>query len=73
MSKEIKLSKKEPKSTFFAVVLCECVLAAALIITVTVLKFFVPKAFSAVRRWYTETIATDTDVSEIINGAKNEV
>ena len=73
MKNENGIQISEPKSVFFAVTVCECVLAAALIITVTVLKFFVPAAFGQVKKWYGENLAADTDVSDIINGAENEV
>ena len=73
MQSELGVQKKEPRNVFFAVTLCECILAAALIITVTVLKFFAPAAFGQVKKWYGENLTSDTDAYSIINGAENEV
>lgn len=73
MQSEINIQEKEPKNVFFAVTVCECILAATLIITVTVLKFFAPAAFAQVEKWYDENLAADTDVSSLINGAEDEI
>ena len=59
MQSEINIQEKEPKNVFFAVTVCECILAATLIITVTVLKFFAPAAFVRMRGWYSENAAAD--------------
>ncbi len=73
MQSEINIQEKEPKNVFFAVTVCECILAATLIITVTVLKFFAPAAFVRMRGWYSENAAADTDVFAVINGAEDEI
>ena len=61
------------KSKFFAVILCECVLAALIILTVLTLKFFMPKTFKEAKEWYNQNVTVDTSAEEIVKGVYNEV
>lgn len=60
------------KSRFFATVLCECILAALIILTALTLKFFMPDTFKSAKKWYDQNITVDTDVEEIIKGVYDE-
>ena len=61
------------KSRFFAVMLCECILAAVVIAGVISVKFFMPKTFKSLKKWYAENIAVDTSAEEIIKGIEYEI
>ena len=61
------------KSKFFAVVLCECILAVLIILSVLSLKFFMPKTFNAAKKWYLDNVTVDTSAEEIIKGAYDEI
>ena len=63
----------EPKSTFFQIAVCQSILALTVIAAALVMKFFFPGVYGGVKDWYSENIVPDTDISEIINGANNEV
>ena len=66
-------SEKAPyKSTFFAVVVCECVLALLLILTALSMKFFFPKSFSAAKKWYIKNITVDTNIKNFMEEIKDE-
>lgn len=60
------------KSMFFAITVCECILAAALILSILGLKFFAPKTYKNIKKWYVQNVEVQTDVNEIVKGVKNE-
>ena len=60
------------KSTFFAVAVCECVLAVLLILTAITMKFFFRKSFAAAKDWYTKNARIDTNISEFIKEVNGE-
>ena len=60
------------KSTFFSVAICECVLAALLVLSAFGIKFFLPKTYKQAKKWYVENITVDINISEFIKEANNE-
>lgn len=62
---EQKTQLPEPKSTFFAVILCECILAILIIAGALGLKFFMPKTYAAAKQWYEKNLTPDTSVTDI--------
>ena len=57
----------EPKSTFFAVMLCECILAILIIAGALGLKFFLPETYTHTKQWYDKNLTPDTGVTDMIN------
>ena len=72
MNEEIKNLKENRKNTFFAVALCELILAVLLVSSAFALKYFFPKEFSKAKKWYGKNIMTYTSISDIVKGAENE-
>ena len=72
MDKEVNDIVIPYKSTFFAVAICECVLAAVLILSAFGIKLFLPKTYSQAKKWYAENITVDINISEFIKEANNE-
>lgn len=62
-----------PKSTFFGIAVCESILAVIIIAAALILKFFFPAAYEDVKTEYDKTVAVDTEINEIINGANDEI
>ena len=56
----------EPKSTFFAVMLCESILVILIIAGALGLKFFLPKTYNQAKKWYEKNLTPDTSVSDFI-------
>ena len=69
---EIKI-KEKGKSVFFSVALIESILAVLLILGVLGIKFFFKEQYIEIRKWYTENLTVDINISEIIDGAKDEI
>ena len=69
---EIKI-KEKGKSVFFSVALIESVLAALLILGIIVVKFFLKEQYTGIKKWYMENMTVDTNISEIIEEAKDEI
>ncbi|MBO4692879.1 MAG: hypothetical protein J5659_00590 [Clostridia bacterium] len=72
MSDKIKVNEKA-KNMFFSVALTESVLAIVLILSIIVLKFFIKKPYSQLKKWCLKNMTTDINISEIVDGAKNEI
>ncbi|MBO7519823.1 MAG: hypothetical protein J6T73_03505 [Clostridia bacterium] len=73
MDEDVTRVTEPYKSKFFAVVLCECVLAVLVILTVLAVKFFMPKTFKSAKKWYLDNVTVDTSAEEIIKGAYDEI
>ena len=73
MDENENIEVSEPKSTFFQIAVCESILALAVIAAALITKFFFPAAYEAAKEQYDKTVAVDTEISEIINGAGDEV
>ena len=63
---------KTASPVFVKIAVCECALAAALIIAALVLKTFFAGTCAKVSRLYRENAGQDLRIEEIINGAENE-
>lgn len=70
---ENEKAARHDKPALFAVIVCECILALAVIITALTLKFFIPSAYKPARQWYADNVTADIDVKRIIEGAKDEI
>lgn len=69
---EIK-TKEKGKSVFFSVALIESILAVLLILGVLGIKFFFKEQYIEIKKWYAENLTVDINISEIIDGAKDEI
>lgn len=72
MDKEVNDIVIPYKSTFFSVAICECVLAALLVLSAFGIKFFSTKTYKQAKKWYVENITVDINISEFIKEASNE-
>ena len=72
MSEEIQ-NGENAKNVFYGVALCESILAILLILTLLTSKYFFKKPYKEMKKWYRENIMVDTDISQFIEEAKNEV
>ena len=72
MDKEVNDIVIPYKSTFFAVAICECVLAVLLILSALGIKFFLPKTYRQAKKWYVENIMVDINISEFIKEVNSE-
>ena len=73
MDEDVTRVTEPYKSKFFAVILCECILAVLLILTVLSVRFFMPKTFKKAKKWYLQNMTVDTSAEDIIKGAYNEI
>lgn len=72
MHEEIKVREKG-KNMFFGIALTESILALIIILSVLTFKLFLKKPYAQLEKWYAENMTVDIDVTEIIDGAKNEI
>ncbi len=69
---DIKI-KEKGKDVFFSVALLESILAVLLILGILAVKFFFKEQYIEMKKWYTENITVDTNVSAIIDEVKDEI
>lgn len=68
LNDEVKVKEKE-KDVFFSVAVTQSVLAVILIVCILIIKFFFKGQYKDIKKWYSDNMTVDTNISEIVKEA----
>lgn len=64
--------EKNKTDVFVKIIILQCIFVFIIIASVLIVKYFFKGAFNDLKQWYTDNVAVDTDIYEVL-GEKNEI
>ncbi len=60
------MENREQGGYFIKIIILQCVLTVIILSSVFVIKYFFKGTYKELKSWYTENIAVDTDIYEVL-------
>lgn len=66
------METKEQSGYFIKIIILQCIFTVIILSSVLVVKYFFKSTYTEFKEWYTDNIAVDTDIYEVL-GEVDEV